>query len=248
LTIANRKKDAGVAISVLVIDDHPLILSGMETLLGSTDDCYLAAACLDAESGLRALRAGAPDVMLLDLHLPDRHGLALLKDVRKEKIPVKTVIMSGRVSDDELMEAIRLGVNGVVRKDLPLHLLLRCLRTVYEGGQWLEKQSVARALEKLLTDISPAQQALKTLTAREIEMARLAALGLGNQAIGVRLFVSEGTVKAHLHSVFKKLHVKNRVEMSLLAQSLWPELATPVPNPGLFAEDPPEKAPIPNGE
>jgi DNA-binding NarL/FixJ family response regulator len=122
------------------------------------------------------------------------------------------------LDEDEVLEAIRLGVRGVVLKEMAPRLLVQCLRKVHAGGEWLEKHSVGRALEKILQHEAGAQQLARILTARELEITRLVASGLRNREIAQQLSLSEGTVKLHLHNIYKKLKVDSRLALTLHVQ------------------------------
>ena len=122
------------------------------------------------------------------------------------------------IDEDEVLTAIRLGVAGVVLKEMAPQLLVQCVRTVHAGGQWLEKQSMGRAVEKMLRREAGARRLATILTPREIEIMHLVAGGQNNREIAEKLGLQEGTVKIHLHNVYKKLGVDNRVDLTLYAQ------------------------------
>ena len=110
-------------------------------------------------------------------------------------------------------------MRGVVLKEMPPHMLVQCVKKVHTGEQWVEKRSAGHLLDKLLRREVATRQLALDLTARELEILRLVASGLRNKAIADRLFVTEGTVKIHLHNMFRKLQVGNRVALTLLAHS-----------------------------
>jgi len=188
-------------------------MQGLEALLGMEPDFQIVARGTDGEQGLRAVRAHRPDILVLDLNMPGKNGLEVLKEIKAAKLPTRVVLLVAQIDDEELLEATRHDVAGVVLKELAPRLLVQCLRKVYAGERWIERTSAARAFEKLLRREANLGDLARRLTPREIEIAKMVARGLRNRAIAEDLSVSEGTVKTHLHSVFEKLGVRSRAEL-----------------------------------
>jgi DNA-binding NarL/FixJ family response regulator len=207
-----------MALSVVLADPHHVFLLGMEQVLASEPDLQVLARCTTAEETLQSVRRHRPDLLVLDLHLPDRHGLQVIRDLKGDSLPTRFVILTAAIDDEQALEALRLEVQGVVLKNMPPHLLVQCLRKVHAGGQWLEKQSVGRAVEKMLRREAGARRLATILTPREIETVRLVAEGRSNREIAGKLGLQEGTVKIYLHNVYKKLGIDNRVDLTLYAQ------------------------------
>lgn len=205
-------------IRLVLADAHPLILDGLENLFRQEGDFQVVARCQDSEEALRAVREHRPDILVIDLRMPGKGGLAILREIRRGKLPTRVVLLTAALDEDEAIEALTLGVSGVVLKEMAPNLLLQCLRKVHAGGQWVEKQSFSRALDKMLRREAVAQELARVLTPREIEIVRIAAMGLGNKDIADRLCISEGTVKVHLHTIYEKLDIDGRVKLSLYAR------------------------------
>ena len=205
-------------IGLVLADDHPIVLDGLEHLFRLEQDFKVLARCRDGEETLQAVRKHRPDVLILDIRMPGKGGLAVLREVKKEKLPTRVVLLTAALDEADALEAIRLRVSGVVLKEMAPQLLVKCIRKVHAGGQWLEKRSFGRALETMLRREAGARQIAGVLTPREMEIVRLVASGLHNKEIAGKLLISEGTVKIHLHHVYEKLHVDGRLELTLYAQ------------------------------
>jgi DNA-binding NarL/FixJ family response regulator len=208
----------GLPIRLVLADDHPLILHGLEDLFHREKDFQVLARCTNGVETLQALRQHQPDILILDIRMPRKDGLAVLREIHQEKLPVRVVLLTASLEDDEVLEAMRLGVAGVILKEMALPLLIQCVRKVHAGDQWLEKSSTGRVLEKMLRREAGAREIAGLLTPREIEVAQLMAGGLRNKEIANKLCISEGTVKIHLHNIYEKLHVSSRVELLRYAQ------------------------------
>jgi len=128
------------------------------------------------------------------------------------------VLLTATLDDGEMIEALQLGVNGIVLKEMAPQLLLQCIRKVHAGEQWIERNASRQALEKMLKREAGAREVAETLTPREIELVRMVANGLRNREIGEKLFISEGTVKVHLHNIYEKLKVDGRMALSRYAR------------------------------
>ena len=207
-----------MSIGLVLADDHPIILDGLDHLFRQEEDFKVLARCRDGEETLQAVRKHRPDVLILDLRMPGKDGLAVLREVRKEKLPTRVVLLTAEMSDAEALEAIRLRVNGVVLKEMAPQLLVKCIRKVHAGGQWWEKRSLGRAMETMLRREAGEREIAGVLTPRELQIVRLVASGLHNKEIADKLTISEGTVKIHLHHIYEKLHVDGRLELTLYAQ------------------------------
>jgi two-component system, NarL family, nitrate/nitrite response regulator NarL len=205
-------------IALVLADDHPLILAGLEQLFSLEHDFTLLARCMSGEETLQAVRQYRPDVLVQDIHISGKDGLTVLREMQREKLATKVVILTAALNGDEALEALRLGVRGVVLKEMAPQLLVQCIRKVHVGGEWLEKRSVGRALEKILRGESGAQQLARVLTPREMTIVRMVATGLRNKAIADSLSISEGTVKIHLHHIYEKLKVDGRIALICYAQ------------------------------
>lgn len=205
-------------ITLVLADDHPLILDGMENLFRLEKDFKVVARCLDGEEAITAVRKHKPEVLVLDIRMPGMDGLSLLREMKKEKLSTRVVLLTGALDEEELAEAVRLGVRGLVLKEMAPKLLVQCIRQVHAGELWLEKRSVSNALEKLLQREAGQREAAQLLTPREIEIVKQVAAGLRNTEIGKRLFISEGTVKMHLHNIYQKLGVDSRTKLTRYAQ------------------------------
>ncbi|MEK7220478.1 MAG: response regulator transcription factor [candidate division NC10 bacterium] len=205
-------------ISLVLADDHPIILDGLEMLFRAEQDFQVLARCVNGEETIQAVRQHRPDILILDIRMPGKDGLAVLREVKKDSLPTRAVLLTVGLDEDDLLEAIRLGVRGVVLKEMAPQMLVQCVRKVHAGEQWLEKRSVGRALEKMLLREAGERQVAGVLTPRELEIVRMVASGLRNKEIADSLSISEGTVKIHLHHIYEKLHLASRLELALYAQ------------------------------
>jgi DNA-binding NarL/FixJ family response regulator len=205
-------------ITLVIADDHPLILDAMENLFRLEKDLKVVARCLDGDAALKALRRHQPDILVLDIQMPAKDGLVVLREMRKEQLPTRVVVLTATLDEVGLTEAVRLGVRGLVLKELAPKLLVECIRKVHGGALWLEKRLVSSAMEKLVQRETARNEAAQLLTAREIEIVKQVALGLRNIEIAGKLFISEGTVKIHLHNIYQKLSVDGRTKLTRYAQ------------------------------
>ena len=205
-------------ITLVLADDHPIFLNGLEDVFRSEPDFQVLARCVEGQAALRAVRQLKPDILILDLRMPKMDGLGVLREMQKEKLSTRVVVLTAMPDEDELLEAIRLGVYGVVLKEMAPRLLIQCIRKVAAGEQWLEKRSVSLALERLLKREAGARQIAKILTPREIEIVRMVVEGLRNKVIAERLYLSEGTIKVHLHNIYEKLKVNSRLQLARYAR------------------------------
>ena len=126
--------------------------------------------------------------------------------------------MTATIRDDEVVEATKLGVTGLVLKESSPETLLKCVRRVNRGERWIDQETITRAFQAVVGREEAEREVSKTLTPREIEIVKMMAEGLRNRAIGDRLGISEGTVKVHLHNVYEKLGLDGRLELVLYAK------------------------------
>jgi len=208
-----------VSIRVVLVDDHPIVLQGLEHLFARQPDIEVAACCSTVQEGLAAART-RPDILLLDLRMPDGGGLSLLDTIAAEKIDTKTVVLTAAISDDEMSQALQKGAAGLVLKESSPDQLLECVRRVHAGERWLDPEAMSRVVGAAASAPAAPDTRAASLTAREREVIRMIAAGLRNRDIGERLSISENTVKVHLHNIYEKLGVEGRMELLLLAQEL----------------------------
>jgi DNA-binding NarL/FixJ family response regulator len=201
---------------IVVVDAHPIVLHGLERLLDSEEEGFsVVASCTSTADALAAVKKQRPDLVVADVHtIGDWRDF--LGRIGGEGGP-HIVILTASISEDELLQMMRLGVRGVVLKEMPLRLISQCIRRVAAGGQWIERMAVGRALEKMLHPKRDGGR-LETLTPREYEVVKLAAAGLRREQIAEKLDVTAGTVKVHLHAIYKKLNLRSHVELLLFAR------------------------------
>ena len=203
-----------MTIRIVLADDHPVVRRGLSQFFADEDEFEVVAECSDGASALAAVARYKPDLLLVDLQMPGMGGLEVLHQLKESDSGVAVVVLAGNISDDEVMDAMRSGAKGVVLKEMAPALLVQCIRKVAAGGVWLEKEAVGRAIEKLLAGEESRGKAREALTPREIDIARMIAAGMGNREAGEKLFISEGTVKTHLHAIYEKLGIKGRVQLA----------------------------------
>lgn len=194
------------------------MLQGLHHLFERQPDFEVVATCVDAGTTLDAVRQHRPDVLVLDLRMPGRDGLDVLRALEQDGARCRTVLLTAAVTNAEVLDAVRLGVTGLVLKESTPDTLLACIRRVHEGGEWIDRDTASRAVRVVLEREEASRAATETLTPREIEIVRMVSQGLRNRTIAERLSISEGTVKVHLHNIYEKLGVGGRLELVLCAQ------------------------------
>ncbi|HEX6144557.1 MAG TPA: response regulator transcription factor [Geminicoccaceae bacterium] len=207
-----------MTISLVLADDHPVVLAGLAQLLGLEPDFSILATCGGGDAAIEAVLRLAPDVLVVDLQMPGRNGLQVVRALHERRAATRVVILTAGLDEDEVLEAVRFGVRGIVLKDMAPERLVECIRAVHAGAGWLEQQTVSRALDRLVRREAERGPVHSPLTPRERELVRLVAQGLRNKEIARRLEITEGTVKIHLHNVYQKLGVDNCVALTLWAQ------------------------------
>jgi two-component system nitrate/nitrite response regulator NarL len=200
-----------MAIRISLADDHPVMLEGLASVLAQNEDVEIVSRDLDGTAALTGIREKAPDVAILDAVMPGLSGVEILKAVREERLSTRVVLLAGELGSEDLAESIRLGVEGIMMKDEASTVLLDCVKSVAHGGRWVSVELVGRALNIAANGHSNGGG---DLTPRETEIAEAVAAGLQNKEIAERLGIADGTVRIHIHNIFKKLGIQNRVELA----------------------------------
>lgn len=205
-------------IRVILADDHPLVLNGLYHLLLEHPEFEVLERCTSGAEALAAAARHHPDVLVLDLLMPGMDGLSVVRTLNESAAPPAVVLLTAQLHEDQLIEALRLGVRGFVLKEMATKLLVECLRRVHAGGQWLEKDSAGKAMAKLVRREAKGREIAGLLTPREIEVVTMVAKGFSNKEIGSHLCIAEGTVKIHLHNIYEKLKINRRAELVRFAE------------------------------
>ena len=207
-----------MSTTLVLADDHPIILEGLEQLFKRDKDFQVLATCTNGADAVAAVRQHKPNVLVLDYRMPQGDGLSVLKLIRDERLPTRVVLLTATMSEDEVLQAMEYGVWGLVLKESAAVSLVDSVRKVMRGERALDQSLIVRALDRALERQSGAKHAAEVLSRREAEIVKMVAAGLRNKEIASRLFIGEGTVKTHLHAIYKKLGVNGRVELTLYAQ------------------------------
>ncbi|HEX2763282.1 MAG TPA: response regulator transcription factor [Allosphingosinicella sp.] len=202
---------------ILIADDHPIIVSGLEAVLADTG-YEVVGSVADGLDVPEAVDRTQPDLLLLDVSMPGCGGVEALRTLRARGDARPVVLLTAGLEDKELIEAVQLGVDGIVLKEGAHKYLVPCLDSVRAGGRWIEQSLLQRALDLSLGGGIPADP-FHPLTERERAIARLVAEGLRNRDIAGRLAMNEGTVKVYLHRIYKKLGVASRTELAIRARA-----------------------------
>ena len=211
--------DSPTAIRLLIADDHPLFLDGLEGFFATQPDVTIVARCADGDEALERIKALRPDVALLDRHLPTLDALGIVRRLAPDRMTARIVMFVSDADHDVMIEALSLGVRGFLNKSLPSRLIAECVRQIQAGGYWLEKQVTALAMQKMVLRESGHRRLLQAgLTPRETEIAKLAAQNLRTGDISKRLNISPGTAKLHLHQIYRKLNLSGRLALMLYAR------------------------------
>ena len=203
---------------IVIADDHPIIIEGLSQLFKRQSEFELVAAVNDGDKALDAVRALKPDIMVLDVQMPKKDGLSVMREMIREGLTTKVVILTATLDDDGVMEAVELGVWGLVLKEAASTQLIDALRRVALGLRAVDPTLVAAAASRSMSRREARRELENLLSPRETDVVRMVAKGLRNKEIADKLTITEGTVKSYLHSIYEKLGVKGRVGLTLLAQ------------------------------
>jgi len=223
---ATVRADAG-KITIVVADDHPIFRDGLCRLLALEPDFQVVAQAQDGRQVLEVLQEHEPDILLLDLKMPGLDGLATLQKLQNSKLKTRVIVLTASEDKNEFIQAMKLGTQGIVLKQSATDLLIKSIRKVNSGEIWLDSHTTAAVMRQFATGADEAPAAASTtsgrererslLSQREREIVALVAQGFKNKEMAEKMFISEQTVKNHLHNIFDKLGVSDRLELALYA-------------------------------
>jgi DNA-binding NarL/FixJ family response regulator len=208
-------------IKVCLVEDQTLVREGIQSLLHLTEDIRVVATASDGEEAREIIEAAKPDVVLLDVRIPKKNGLEVLRELQQFKSPPSTIILTTFDDDEVVLEGIKAGAKGYLLKDVSLKDLATAVRTVAAGGTLINPAITERVLRTLRSDMPTGSiEMVEALTRREVEILRLLAAGYSNREISEALGVQEGTIKNHVSNILSKLGVRDRTRAVLRAIEL----------------------------
>lgn len=216
--------EQGAPIRVLLVDDQALLRMGFTMVLAGASDIEVVGEAADGNAAVAQARALKPDVVLMDVRMPSKDGIAATSEIIAELPNTRVLVLTTFDLDEYAFAGLRAGASGFLLKDTPPADLVAAIRTVASGEAVLSSRITQRMIElfgnALPVDQAPdsdAQALVSSLTAREREVFEAMATGASNQEIASQLFVSETTVKTHVGNVLAKLHLRDRVQAVVFA-------------------------------
>jgi DNA-binding NarL/FixJ family response regulator len=214
-------------IRIVVADDHPIFRDGLCRLLALEEDFEVVAQANDGREVLDILQKLDPDILLLDLKMPNLDGLMTLQRLQSTRARTRIIVLTASEDKQEFVQAVRFGTSGIVLKQTATELLIKSIRKVHAGEIWLDSNTTAAVMRQFASaEEAPAapppppqgrDRDRTPLSQREREIVALVAQGFKNKEMAEKLFISEQTVKNHLHNIFDKLGVSDRLELALYA-------------------------------
>ncbi len=204
-------------IKVAMVDDQPLLLQGLSMMIGTQSDLEVIWTASNGREAVFKATAVQPDVILMDLRMPEMTGVEATAAIKADYPEVKIIILTTFMEDEEIFESLKLGASGYLLKDATPETLFNAIRKAMSGGTIIEPLVASKLVKHLKgSGESSKNQILEKLTSREVEIARGIAQGQSNREIAELLFVSEGTVKNHLTSILEKLELRDRTQLAIL--------------------------------
>jgi DNA-binding NarL/FixJ family response regulator len=217
-------------IRIVVADDHPIFRDGLCKLLALEEDFEVVAQAQDGRQVLEVHAQYEPDILLLDLKMPGLDGLATLQRLQSARNKTRVIVLTASDDKNEFVQAMKLGTSGIVLKQTATELLIKSIRKVHAGEIWLDSHTTAAVIRQFVAadeaapmpsspQAAPAlrERERSPLSQREREIVALVAQGFKNKEMAEKMFISEQTVKNHLHNIFDKLGVSDRLELALYA-------------------------------
>jgi DNA-binding NarL/FixJ family response regulator len=207
-------------IRVALVDDQEIVRAGLARILSPSDGFEVVTECADGRQAVDQLPALGPDVVLMDIRMPNLDGIAATAELRAAERPLDVLVLTTFGEDEVLWGAVEAGASGFVLKDSSAEDLIAAVRAVAGGGAWFDPAVAPRVLERYRELVAPAAREatlLESLTEREHDVLRLMARGATNAEIAAALHVAEATVKTHVGSIFAKLGVRDRAAAIVFA-------------------------------
>ncbi|NQW21966.1 MAG: response regulator transcription factor [SAR202 cluster bacterium] len=199
-------------INILVVDDHPVVREGLSAMLSTQPDMEVVAEAANGAEALELAMRHRPDVIVLDLQLPDMDGSEVIGAVKREWAEARVLVLTSFDTDDRVLRAVRAGAQGYLLKGTPKDELFYAVRTINQGGSLLGPGIAPKLLGQVYDQADRESRAASTLSAREMSILVLVANGLRNKEIASQLCISDRTVKFHVNSIFQKLGASSRTE------------------------------------
>src|SRR5439155_2889455 len=219
---ASESSDRKSTVRIVIADDHPIVRDGLKKLLLLEDDFEVVGVAGDGREVLDKVQELDPDVLLLDLRMPNLDGLSALQALQQFNKRARIIILTASEDKNEFVQAMKLGCSGIVLKQTAPELIVKSIRKVHAGEIWLDSHTTAAVMRQFASPGDVLGGTGKTrerspLSTREREIVGLVAQGYKNKEMAEKMFISEQTVKNHLHNIFDKLGVSDRLELALYA-------------------------------
>jgi two-component system, NarL family, response regulator len=195
-------------IRILIVDDHPVVLAGLTSMLSTQPDFEVVGSASGGEEALQVLAAQSADIVLLDLRMPGMSGIETLLALKAGRINVRSIILTSFETDEDIYRSVQAGAQGYLLKGAPQADVVDAIHTVHAGKRYFPSPIAARLAERMMRS---------NLTARELEVLNMLARGLTNKEIGSALQISGNTVRNHVNSIIEKLEVSDRTEAATTA-------------------------------
>lgn len=206
-------------VHVVLADDDPIVRDVLRNMLHQNGVCEVVAEAPDGREAIQAVRLFKPDLLLLDLLMPNLPGLEALREITDTDPQLRTIVLTSSITKRQIVEALQLGARGIILKN-SLTRLFECVDAVRNGEYWIDGQrtsNVMQILQQMMSEQKKGPRNTFGLTDREMEVVRLVCEGLGNKEIADRLQIAGETVKRHMTNIFNKVGMSSRLELALFA-------------------------------